>query len=355
MEIVDITTEFYHRMFARSPGMCPLFNEESQRNKVQHRAFAEAAMAYVDHKANDVDVEPLLQRIAQRHCALDVRPEQYGIVHDNFVAAVAHLHGDDAATPWSKALHQFAGALIERERALYETTAWRGCRAFRITEIVEHGTVAKSITLAPVDGDAASVKWTPGQFVTVVSRHSAPRHYTVSSHNRFRITPKIHRASASQPGGRMTRTLDAKQVGDVLMMHAPFGTFTLDRTAGVNSATPLAFVAGGIGITPVVALAGEARSVDETRPIALFHCASTKVRPLVEQVPSTFTVLGARQMIETIVPMLAAHSQFGPRLAETHFFLCAPHAMMRAVMNSLTSNGIDATHIHCETFESHTR
>jgi nitric oxide dioxygenase len=74
MEIVDITTEFYHRMFARSPGMCPLFNEESQRNKVQHRAFAEAALAYVSHLTADDnhDVEPMLQRIAQRHCALGV-------------------------------------------------------------------------------------------------------------------------------------------------------------------------------------------------------------------------------------------------------------------------------------------
>jgi ferredoxin-NADP reductase len=76
------------------------------------------------------------------------------------------------------------------------------------------------------------------------------------------------------------------------------------------------------------------------------------VRPLVNEVPATFAVLGARQMIDTIVPMLAAHADFGPQLAATHFFLCAPHAMMRAVIDTLTANGIARSNIHCETFAS---
>jgi hemoglobin-like flavoprotein len=157
MEIVDITTEFYHRMFRNVPAVCPMFNEESQRNKVQHRALAQSALAYVGHLANKDDVEPMLQRIAERHCAVGVLPEQYSVVHDNFLAATAHVLGDAVTAPvaaaWSKVLMHFATALIEREKALYEATAWKGCRAFRIAEIVEHGTVAKSFTFAPVDNE----------------------------------------------------------------------------------------------------------------------------------------------------------------------------------------------------------
>jgi nitric oxide dioxygenase len=357
--IETIVGDFYPRMFRNTPAVCPMFNEESQRNKVQHRALAQSALAYVGHLANDDNIEPMLARIAERHCAVGVQAEQYSVVHDNFLAATAHVLGDAVTPPvaaaWSAVLMHFAGALIEREKALYEATAWKGCRAFRITEVTEHGGVAKSLALAPVDGDAASVTWTPGQYVTMVSAHNAPRHYTISSHNQFRITPKIHRALGdARPAGRMTSALDAKKVGDVVMLHAPYGTFTLADARGVTADTPLAFVAGGIGITPVVAMAAEARRLNATRPIAFFHCASTTVRPLVEEVPATFTVLGSRGMIGNIVPMLTAHSEFDQQLAGVHFFLCAPHGMLKAAIEHLTANGVALERIHYEAFESHT-
>lgn len=357
--IETIVGDFYPRMFRNVPAVCPMFNEESQRNKVQHRALAQSALAYVGHLANHDDVEPMLQRIAERHCAVGVLPEQYSVVHDNFLAATAHVLGDAVTAPvaaaWSKVLMHFATALIEREKALYEATAWKGCRAFRIAQIVEHGSVAKSFAFAPVDGNLDSVKWTAGQYVTLVSKHSAPRHYTISSNSQFRITPKIHRQRDKAPAGRMTSALDDKKVGDIVMMHAPYGTFTLADARGVTESTPLAFVAGGIGITPVVAMALEARQANSTRPIALFHCASTMVRPLVEEVPSTFTVLGSRNIIGNIVPMLASHSEFGgQQLEQVHFFLCAPHAMMQAVVANLVENGIALDRIHYEAFESHT-
>jgi ferredoxin-NADP reductase len=221
----------------------------------------------------------------------------------------------------------------------------------------EHGNVAKSLALAPVDGDAASVHVDAGPVRHEwCAAHNAPRGTTrFRRTTRFRITPKIHRALGdARPAGRMTSALDAKKVGDVVMLHAPYGTFTLADARGVTADTPLAFVAGGIGITPVVAMAAEARRLNATRPIAFFHCASTTVRPLVEEVPATFTVLGSRGMIGNIVPMLTAHSEFDQQLAGVHFFLCAPHGMLKAAIEHLTANGVALERIHYEAFESHT-
>jgi hypothetical protein len=146
--------------------------------------------------------------------------------------------GDEAVTPWSAVLQHFARALIAREQALYDATAWKGCRAFRITEIVEHGTVAKSLTLAPVDGDAASVKVDAGPVCHcgVQAQRAAPLHDFVAqsaSESRPRSIAHATRIRA----GRMTSALDAKQVGDVVVMHAPYGTFTLESTAGVVTTT----------------------------------------------------------------------------------------------------------------------
>ena len=352
---------FYPTMFAKHPEAKALFNEENQRSGQQPHALAQSVLASVAHLQDLGAIDAALRLIAHKHCAVGVQAAHYRIVHDNFLGATATVLGDavtpEVAAAWSQVLMALAGNLIAREQALYSAAehrsgGWAGCRPFRVTRVEAHGSVAKSITLAPATDGVDAPSWTPGQFVTVVSKECAPRHYTISSHCEFRITPKIHRASpdGTHPAGRMSSMLDRCSVGDVLMLHAPFGDFTLKDRGCAHKTTPLVFVSGGIGVTPIVAIANDPLIADGGRRVAHFHCSATPLAaPLVAQVPASVSVCGHRDTIDAIAPKLLAS---GFALAECDFFVSGPIAMMQAVFRHLKANGVGSAQLHFEAFSS---
>jgi nitric oxide dioxygenase len=352
---------FYPTMFGKHPEAKALFNEENQRSGQQPHALAQSVLASVAHLRDLGGIDAALRLIAHKHCAVGVQAAHYQIVHDNFLSATATVLGDavtpEVAAAWSEVLMALAGNLIAREQALYSAAehrsgGWAGCRPFRVTRVEAHGSVAKSITMAPATDGVDAPSWTPGQFVTVVSKESAPRHYTISSHCEFRITPKIHRASVdgAHPAGRVSSLLDRCSVGDVLMLHAPFGDFTLKDRGCAQKTTPLVFVSGGIGVTPILAIANDPVIADARRRVAHFHCSATpQEAPLAKQVASELSVCGHRNIIETMAPVLLTG---GFALAECDFFVSGPIPMMQTVFRHLKANGVGSQQIHFEAFSS---
>jgi ferredoxin-NADP reductase len=148
--------------------------------------------------------------------------------------------------------------------------AWSGWRDFRVTartyEDAEHSQC--SFYLAPVDGQALA-DFQPGQYVVLllevepVSAQSSSgavpitRCYSLSERRHpsgLRITVKRALAplgALALPAGLASGyLLDMVQVGSVLKARAPAGQFVLDADASV----PAVFVAGGIGITPLMSM-----------------------------------------------------------------------------------------------------
>jgi nitric oxide dioxygenase len=352
---------FYPTMFAKHPEAKALFNEENQRSGMQPHALAQSVLASVAHLRDLAEIDAALRLIAHKHCAVGVQAAHYQIVHDNFLGATATVLGGavtpEVASAWSEVLMALAGNLIAREQALYAAAehrsgGWAGCRPFRVTHVEAHGSVAKSITMAPAVDGADAPSWTPGQFVTVVSKECAPRHYTISSHREFRITPKIHRAATDgvHAAGRMSSQLDRCNVGDILMLHAPFGDFTLKDRGCAQKKTPLVFVSGGIGVTPVVAIANDPDIAGAQRRVAHFHCSATaQAAPLVKEVAAELSLCGHRNIIDTMAPVLVAS---GFPLAECDFFVSGPIPMMQTVFRHLKTNGVGTQQIHFEAFSS---
>ena len=96
-----IAHTFYGKMFTAHPELLrDTFNRGNQKSGEQQKALAASVATFatmlVDPNAPDpVD---LLNRIAHKHVSLGITEDQYQIVHDNLLAAVAEVLGD-AVTP----------------------------------------------------------------------------------------------------------------------------------------------------------------------------------------------------------------------------------------------------------------
>lgn len=109
---------------------------------------------------------------------------------------------------------------------------------------------------------------------TVSSGGSLIRCYSLSDQpnsNTYRIT--IKRASAPvekpnlPPGAVSNYFHDHVQVGDILKVKAPSGRFFID----VEASTPAVFIAGGIGITPMMSMLFWCLANQATRELHLYY------------------------------------------------------------------------------------
>lgn len=120
------------------------------------------------------------------------------------------------------------------------------------------------------------LKYVAGQFIELTLPHEAAdergtRHwFTLSSSP----TEELLAITTKLPSGRMStfkQTLQQLQPGQAVLMSEPMGDFVLPK----NPDTPLAFIAGGIGITPLRSMAKWLQDTGERRPMDLLHAGHT--------------------------------------------------------------------------------
>src|ERR1051325_10745254 len=95
---VALTTHFYNRMLTHNTELKNVFNSANQRNNAQPTALAMAVLAYAENIDDPSVLKKAVNRIANKHVSLDVRPEHYAIVGKHLVASIGEVLGD-AATP----------------------------------------------------------------------------------------------------------------------------------------------------------------------------------------------------------------------------------------------------------------
>src|SRR5215475_16139173 len=84
-------------MFTAHPELLDgTFNRAHQTDRSQQQALAGAVAAFATALVNTPDHLPenMLSRIAHKHASLGIQPEQYQIVHDNLMWAIADVLGD---------------------------------------------------------------------------------------------------------------------------------------------------------------------------------------------------------------------------------------------------------------------
>src|SRR6185312_15988100 len=99
------------------------FSRSAQATGEQKSALAGAVAAFAAHLVGagpEAHVfDHVVERIAQRHCALGIRPEQYTLVGRYLMGAVGTVLGDAVTPPiaaaWDEVYWLFAVRLIGRE------------------------------------------------------------------------------------------------------------------------------------------------------------------------------------------------------------------------------------------------
>ena len=251
-----ITDVFYKRLFENHPFLKNIFNMANQGKGEQSRALSDAVIAYAKNIDNLEVLLPTVQRIANKHVSLGVQAKHYDVVGIHLLAAiqeVLNLPDDHAAlTAWGEAYGILAQVFINAETEIYTrnkeaTGGWEGFRDFYIDNITTETSDVKSFYFKPVDLEPVA-SFHGGQYLGLRVRpdgneHHQIRQYSLSNPNELRISVK------AETGGAVSNHLHNLHKGDVVSLQAPTGVFTL------NSRTKKSiFIAGGIGITPLISM-----------------------------------------------------------------------------------------------------
>ncbi|GIO30677.1 flavohemoprotein [Paenibacillus albilobatus] len=371
----EITTVFYQLLFENHPELLNIFNHANQREGKQQTALANAvyaAAAHIDHLEN---ILPAVKQIAQKHRALNVKPEHYPIVGENLLEAIKTVLGD-AATPeiinaWAEAYGVIADAFIGVEAEMYREAenapgGWAGFRPFVVARKVKESDVITSFYLKPRDGGAIS-SYLPGQYITVrVKPENQPyaqiRHYSLSAApggDSYRISVKRESGAPGQPDGVVSTYLhDRIYEGDVIEISAPAGSFTLDTSKSI----PLVLISGGVGLTPMVSMLETVLKEQPERKVTFIHAAINEsfhaMREHVEQLDASHDNLKSYICYEKPLGQVACHKTGYidlPWLQEitsqdSDFYFCGPVPFMSAVNKALKEWGVPEERIHYEFF-----
>ena len=160
--------------------------------------------------------------------------------------------------------------------------------------------------------------------------------------------------------GDFTETIKTVRAGETAFVDGPYGAFTIDR----HQAPGYVFIAGGIGIAPLMGMLRALADRGDARPIILFYAyrrwERLTFREAIEKLRSQISlrvvyVLGEppdRWEGETglIGPgVLSRHLPFDRR--NLHYFVCGPERMTQAVERALYGLGVPLRQMHTELFD----
>ena len=222
----------------------------------------------------------------------------------------------------------------------------------RVAEVVEETPDARSFVVAPVAG---SFEYRAGQFLTVRipdAGSGSARCYSLSSSPH--CDPELKFTVKRVRGGHGSNWLcDTIAAGDELEVLPPAGTFSpasLDRS--------VVLVAGGSGITPVIAIAksilfggkGEAVLLYANRDEASVIFAA-ELAALERRFPDRFTVLHLLESLQGH-PARRTLSLLLRPFADRDVYLCGPEPLMELVTEACAGAGIPGNRVHAERFLS---
>ncbi|MBS3886055.1 MAG: ferredoxin reductase family protein [Dethiobacter sp.] len=198
----------------------------------------------------------------------------------------------------------------------------------------------------------------PGQFMYLRllrnGKLSSAHPFTISSSPTWEmltVTPKEL--------GDFTATIKDTKVGDLALIDAPYGIFSFLN----YDCDRLAFIAGGIGITPFMSMLRYIYDERIEKQVTIIWGNKDEEALCFQEELDKM----AREMenIKVVYVMSAQESWRGekgriggkvidkyvPELARCHFFVCGPPMLSLAIMKTLREKGVPGRRIHHELFE----
>ncbi|MHC2085837.1 NO-inducible flavohemoprotein [Methylobacterium sp. CM6244] len=375
---LTITKRMYERLF-RDEAMRDLFNQSHHgETGSQPKALALAVLAYARHIDDLGALSGAVERIAQKHVALNILPEHYPFVADALLGAIQDVLGDAATAEicaaWGEAYWFLAHILIGREAEIARDLAhkpggWNGWRDFVVESVTEESETIRSFVLAPRDGGPV-LRHEPGQYLGMLidlpGQGVLKRNYSIScapNDRAYRITVK-REERPGEPAGIVSNWLHAEaKPGTALRLAPPAGDFFLDR----STKTPVVLVSGGVGLTPMLSMLETLVETGADRPVwyvhgsisGRFHAMREYVRGLAARAPNievrTFYAVpedGDRQGIDYDADGLITADWLAREtpLTKATYYLCGPKPFLVSLVHGLARHGVPAERVRFEFF-----
>jgi predicted ferric reductase len=300
-----------------------------------------------------------------------LRFERWRVLHDILgpallLAAFAHsrLIGRDMWIPPLRALWALAlGAamvLFIYHRLLRPLRLRR--HPYQVVDVRREVSRVWTIELAP-PRDEKLFDFVPGQFqfITLLRKGDLPveeHHWTISSSP----TEKGSVSSTIKELGDFTATIGQTKPGDSAVVHGPFGRFSYMLHPEERD---LVFVAGGIGITPLMSMLRHMRDTRIAMPVLLLY-ANRNQEEIAFHQELTEMERGASPSLK-VIHLLSKPAQgwtgekgrldrekikryCGADLKDKSFYLCGPPGMVSATIENLRSLGVSDGRMHVEIF-----
>lgn len=347
----EITTVFYKRMFEAHPELLDIFNKTNQKVGDQPKALAMTVLAAAKHIEDIETIIPAVMGVAHKHRALDVKPEHYPIVGKYLLQGIEEVLGE-AATPeiidaWGEYYGKIADVFIGIEEEMYESAAWDGFKPFIVKK---KENVTPDIVRFTVDSDEVEKSFTPGQYITVKVNpesygNTALRHYSICSNDASDgITFAVKREAIKGKEGVVSNYMhDSIEEGDALFMSAPAGDFKVEEDH-----EKLLFIAGGVGATPVMAMAENA--VSEGKDVKyVYSCINADHQPFKDQMAG-IQEKGADLKVKFSETEGFLNREDFEGSEDRQIYICGSMGFMATMMKELKEIGIEESRIHFEPF-----
>ncbi|MCD8803804.1 nitric oxide dioxygenase [Staphylococcus warneri] len=352
---VEITSNFYARMFKQHPELKNMFNQTNQQRGLQSTALAQSVLAAAVNIDHLEAILPVVKEIAYKHCALQVPPAGYDIVGENLIAAIKDVVGLDddheIIKTWKKAYQEIADIFISVEKDIYTEMLWDGFQPFKVETIEQVSSDIKAFTVSSNEYDLS--QFVPGQYITVdvgseKMPYRAKRHYSIVKGDQNHLTFAVKRDVTTEHEGEVSTILhDEYQEGDNINLTAPVGPFHV-----VEKSNKQLFLGSGIGVTPLVSMFnevvndnGEARFIQVTNDTndAPFSSLLTSIAN--KNTQATYDLhdknkngyIGSEQLKQWIDD-------------DTEIYVCGGKSFIQSMIKSLKELNVDESKIHYETF-----
>lgn len=277
--------------------------------------------------------------------------------------ALVHIEGVQyyVAGPWKRALWRaFALSWIAVVCYVRLIRPWQLLRhPYRVMDVVRERGDAWTLALEP--SGHAGFLFQPGQFAWLTLGGSP---FLMKEH------PFSFSSSPTPGGGRLeftikelgdfTRTIGNVRRDQIGFVDGPYGAFTIDR----HPAPGYVFVAGGIGIAPIMSMLRALADRGDRRPLLLFYAYRRWERMTFREAIDT---LGSRLNLTVVFVLEEPPDEWKgergritrdvlerylpPDRTSREYFVCGPEAMTQAIERSLHTLGVPMSRVHSELFD----
>lgn len=261
--------------------------------------------------------------------------------------------------------------LLNRKAQAAPEAAWNGFRKFTVARKVEECADTYSFYLKPHNSRPLP-PFKPGQYLTFeVQPRNCPkpqiRCYSLSDgalcDDHYRVTIKRFTKDDGTPGLVSTYFCDEVREGDILNVKAPGGKFFLD----VEVDRPVVLISGGIGITPMLAMARALTHLNDPREIHFFfgcrssadHMFRSEVMELSRRNPNISLHICYSRPAES--DLMGTHYSHRGRVTielmkqvlpsgNFEYYLCGPGPFMDSLVSGLYEWGVPKKDVKFEAF-----